>query len=110
MLVVPNNYLCYQPFVASEDSDDDMWSAVSSLFSAGCSDVNMSSGTSYTTDSNTSDSPAPSFVWLTPSLEAAAFKIEYGRGINSASDVYSLLADDEKLDRVGASVSQFCKS
>ncbi|KAF4604739.1 hypothetical protein EYR40_003517 [Pleurotus pulmonarius] len=100
MSVVTNNFLRFQPLLLDEDSDDDdMRSTVSSLFSSP-SDVDMSSGTSYTTDSNRSDSPAPSVLSMTSSMEAATFKIEYGRGINSASDVYSLPADDEELDRL----------
>lgn len=107
MSVVTNNFLRFQPLLLDEDSDDDdMRSTVSSLFSSP-SDVDMSSGTSYTTDSNRSDSPAPSVLSMTSSMEAATFKIEYGRGINSASDVYSLPADDEELDRLGESLSRF---
>ncbi|KAG9222320.1 hypothetical protein CCMSSC00406_0002655 [Pleurotus cornucopiae] len=100
MSTVHNNYLRYQPLVLNEDSDDDMRSTVSSSLFSASGDVDMSSATSYSTASNRSDSPAASFVSLTPSMEAAAFKIEYGRGINSASDVYSLPADDEELDRL----------
>ncbi len=106
MSVVTNNFLRFQPLLLDDDSDDDdMRSTVSSLFSSPSDD--MSSGTSYTTDSNRSDSPAPSVLSMTSSMEAATFKIEYGRGINSASDVYSLPADDEELDRLGESLSCF---
>ncbi|KAF7426628.1 hypothetical protein PC9H_008997 [Pleurotus ostreatus] len=100
MSVVTNNFLRFKPLLLDEDSDDDdMRSTVSSLFSSP-SDIDMSSGTSYTTDSNRSDSPAPSVLSMTSSMEAATFKIEYGRAINSTSDVYGLPADDEELDRL----------
>ncbi|KAF7426640.1 hypothetical protein PC9H_009009 [Pleurotus ostreatus] len=109
MSVVTNNFLRFKPLLLDEDSDDDdMRSTVSSLFSSP-SDIDMSSGTSYTTDSNRSDSPAPSVLSMTSSMEAATFKIEYGRAINSTSDVYGLPADDEELDRLGGSLSRFRK-
>nr|UYF12286.1 LaeA2 protein [Pleurotus ostreatus] len=99
MSVVPHNYFRFQPLLLDDGSDDDARSSSDSLFSAP-SDIDRIFNTSYTTDSHRSDSPTPSIISITPSLEARAFKVEYGRGMNSASDVYCLPADDEELDRL----------
>ncbi|THH29335.1 hypothetical protein EUX98_g4843 [Antrodiella citrinella] len=45
-------------------------------------------------------SPAPSVYSMTSSLRQAAYRQEYGRGLNNYSDVYSLPADEEELQRL----------
>ena len=38
---------------------------------------------------------------MTSSMRAAAFRQEYGRGLNNYSEVYRLPADEEELARLG---------
>ncbi|KAJ8520636.1 hypothetical protein ONZ45_g2562 [Pleurotus djamor] len=86
------------PQSSSEEEDDGMRSNPSnSLFSPSRSV--MTTATSYTA-STRSSSPAPSLISMTPAMQAAAFKMAYGRGLNNYSDVYGLPADDEELDRL----------
>ncbi|KAH9081813.1 hypothetical protein EDB83DRAFT_586306 [Lactarius deliciosus] len=47
-----------------------------------------------------SGSPAPSVYSVTSSIRAASYRQEYGRGLNSCSEIYQLPADDEELDRL----------
>ncbi|EIW87092.1 S-adenosyl-L-methionine-dependent methyltransferase [Coniophora puteana RWD-64-598 SS2] len=58
-----------------------------------------SSRTSYDV-SMRSASPTPSVVSVTSSFRAQAFRTEYGRGLNNYSEVYTLPADDEEIDRL----------
>ena len=48
-----------------------------------------------------SASPAPSVMTMTSSIRAAAYRHEYGRGLNNYSEVYRLPADEEELERLG---------
>lgn len=52
-------------------------------------------------------SRAPSVLSMTSSIRSAAFRHEYGRGINNYSEVYRLPADDEELDRLGGWFQMF---
>ncbi|KAH8099720.1 S-adenosyl-L-methionine-dependent methyltransferase [Cristinia sonorae] len=47
-----------------------------------------------------SASPQPSVYSMTSSLRQAAYRQEYGRGLNNYSDVYQLPADEEELQRL----------
>jgi hypothetical protein len=38
---------------------------------------------------------------VTSSIRAASYRQEFGRGLNNYSEVYTLPADDEELDRLG---------
>ncbi|OCH88758.1 S-adenosyl-L-methionine-dependent methyltransferase [Obba rivulosa] len=58
-----------------------------------------SSATSYDWEMR-SASPAPSVYSMTDSLVRAAFRHEFGRGINNYSEVYRLPADDEEFERL----------
>ncbi|KAI0931414.1 hypothetical protein AcW1_001179 [Taiwanofungus camphoratus] len=58
-----------------------------------------SSATSYDWEMR-SASPAPSVYSVTSSIRAAAYRHEYGRGINNYSEVYRLPADDEEFQRL----------
>ena len=60
--------------------------------------------TSEATESLASLSPAPSLYSLTDSIREASIRIEYGRGINTTSDVYRIAADDQETDRLGKSM------
>ncbi|KAL0951792.1 hypothetical protein HGRIS_008460 [Hohenbuehelia grisea] len=85
------------------DSDSDMDSDSHSSMSGSIFDPppSESSATSYDV-SMRSESPTPSIYSMTSSMRAAAYKLEYGRGLNNYSEVYSLPADDEELDRLDA--------
>jgi hypothetical protein len=50
-----------------------------------------------------SGSPAPSVWSVTSSVRAQALRQEFGRSINTYSEVYRLPADDEELNRLSAS-------
>ncbi|KAL5533760.1 hypothetical protein ACEPAG_220 [Sanghuangporus baumii] len=45
-------------------------------------------------------SPQPSLYSLTESLKEQAVRFEYGRGVNTHSDVYKLAADEEEAQRL----------
>ncbi|KAI0081159.1 S-adenosyl-L-methionine-dependent methyltransferase [Panus rudis PR-1116 ss-1] len=45
-------------------------------------------------------SPQPSVFSVTSSVREAAYRQEYGRNLNNYSEVYSLPADDEELERL----------
>jgi hypothetical protein len=70
-----------------------VYSTASALFS----DQSFSSQTSY---SVRSPSPVPSVMSVTSSLREQATILEYGRGVNSQSDVYRLPADDLEVERL----------
>lgn len=62
-----------------------------------------SRATSATSDmSMRSPSPEPSVYSFTSSLREAAYRQLHGRHVNSYSDVYSLPADEEELQRLGS--------
>lgn len=87
-----------------EDDDSDVYSVVSGSFS----NFSASKASSVTTAdeemrSLRSSSPAPSVRTMTSSIRAAAYRHEYGRGLNNYSDVYRLPADEEELERLGTS-------
>lgn len=61
-----------------------------------------SSATTYTLNSSMrSGSPVPSVIPIDEDMLANAYRKEHGRSINNYSDVYSLPADEEELDRMG---------
>lgn len=90
-----------------DDDDDDAMSVASGSTSLASGSLArfapsvVSSATSVDW-SMRSPSPAPSVFSVTSSMRAAAFRLEYGRGLNNYSDVYRLPADDEELQRLGA--------
>ncbi|KAI0685087.1 hypothetical protein BC835DRAFT_1421619 [Cytidiella melzeri] len=47
-----------------------------------------------------STSPSRSVMSMTSSIRAAAYRHEFGRGLNNYSEVYRLPADEEELDRL----------
>ena len=82
-----------------DDMESDRYSVVSGSFS------NFSARRTATTDTDMhsvrSASPTRSVMSLTDSIRAAAYRHEYGRGLNNYSEVYSLPADEEELERLG---------
>lgn len=95
----------------STDPIDDDYDIRSESSITGMSDSSLdrfpprseSSATTHDIDMR-SASPAPSVYSMTSSLREAAFRQEYGRGLNNFSDVYQLPADEEELQRLGASL------
>jgi len=83
---------------SSSDFESDIFSTRSAASSTTSHDVSMRSG-----------SPAPSVYSVTSSLRAAAYRQEYGRGLNNYSEVYRLPADDEELDRLDMQHEMFKK-
>jgi hypothetical protein len=83
------------------DTDDDDNSDIMSIDSRSSRNA-PSSVTSMDDASMRSASPAPSVYSVTSSIRAAAYRHEYGRGVNNYSDIYWLPADDEELERLGA--------
>jgi len=84
------------------DTDSSQVSDLGSLvsFANGTNPSVISSQTSHDV-SMRSHSPTPSVLSMTPSMQERAFRHEYGRGLNSRSEVYRLPADDEELERLG---------
>lgn len=84
------------------DADSDTYSVLSDSFS-NFSAAKARSVTSADTDMHSvrSPSPGPSVMSMTSSIRAAAYRHEYGRGLNNYSEVYRLPADEEELDRLG---------
>lgn len=82
-----------------DDGESDRYSVVSGSFS------NFSARRTATTDTDMhsirSASPTRSVMSMTDSMRAAVYRHEYGRGLNNYSEVYSLPADEEELDRLG---------
>lgn len=99
-------------FIANEvDMDDDgsdwltetesMASATRTLFSAKATSTTF---TSVDDDdaSMRSPSPEPPVVFeMDESMRESLYKSEYGRNLNSYSEVYKLPADEEELERLG---------
>lgn len=89
-----------------EDSSQSPSDLVSILDSAPLS-PGSESITSFDFDRNTSSdqlsslSPQPSLYSLTDSLKEHAIRWEYGRGVNTHSEVYKLAADEEEALRQG---------
>ncbi|KAI0094532.1 hypothetical protein BDY19DRAFT_901695 [Irpex rosettiformis] len=90
----------YEPMSEDElnDGESDRYSVASGSFS------NFSARKTATTDTDMhsirSTSPTRSVMSMTDSLRAAAYRHEYGRGLNNYSEVYSLPADEEELERL----------
>lgn len=93
---------------ASHDSSDSSWSTSSPPSSPGYA----SSATSFDFDRNSdmgsidarsagTVSPAPSLYSLTSSMRDVSTKTEYGRAVNTYSEIYRLAADEEEAQRLG---------
>lgn len=93
---------------ASHDSSDSSWSTSSPPSSPGYA----SSATSFDFDRNSDVgsidarsagtlSPAPSLYSLTSSMRDVSTKTEYGRAVNTYSEIYRLAADEEEAQRLG---------
>ncbi|VDB91586.1 unnamed protein product [Peniophora sp. CBMAI 1063] len=84
--------------------DEAMDSDAMSVDSASSRDA-PSSATSHEDEgdgdaSTRSGSPAPSMYSMTDSIRASSYRHEFGRSVNSYSDVYLLPADEEELQRL----------
>lgn len=87
-------------------SCDDMSDDESDSYSMMSSSYTMSGRASSVTSADMSvrsASPGPSLMSVSNSLRVNSYRHEYGRGLNNYSEVYRLPADDEELDRLGAS-------
>jgi hypothetical protein len=80
-------------------------SAASSAVSFGA--FSMSRASSNTSFSMRSGSPTPSVTSVTSSLRADAYRDEFGRAVNTRSEIYRLPADEVELGRLGASTRLF---
>lgn len=96
MQVAPSAY-SMPPFL--DNFDDDESDAMSMSSSSRYASSVATSMTSNDWDMR-SASPAPSVYSMTSSMRAASYKLEYGRGLNNYSEIYSLPADDEEFERL----------
>lgn len=97
-------------YSGSEDGSEDSRGPPSSVFSRSTTSGSATSYSIATSDAEGLDvevlsqlslSPAPSQYSLTDSLRVAAKHVEYGREVNSYSDVYRLAADTDEISRLG---------
>lgn len=96
----------FDDFESDTDDSDTVYSKSSCGFDA--PPTSASSNTSYTR-STRSASPVGSVWSVTDSIREAAYKQEYGRELNSYSEVYRLPADAEERDRLGIFSSFFIR-
>lgn len=91
----------YDPMDEDEyDADSDTYSVLSDSFSTFSSRRSISTADTEM-HSIRSASPTRSVMSMTSSIRATAYRHEYGRGLNNYSEVYSLPADEEELERLG---------
>lgn len=85
------------------DADDNI-SDTESMSGSSLSRFAPSRATSATSEdmSMRSPSPEPSVYSVTSSMREASYRQLHGRHVNNYSDVYSLPADEEELQRLGA--------
>ncbi|KAL6304917.1 S-adenosyl-L-methionine-dependent methyltransferase [Sparassis latifolia] len=86
------------PFYDVSDNDTDSLS----MLSGSCPRFAPSIASSATSNDweMRSASPVPSVFSMTGSMRAAAYTLEYGRGLNNYSEIYRLPADDEEFERL----------
>ncbi|KAI0348125.1 hypothetical protein BDW22DRAFT_1350275 [Trametopsis cervina] len=90
----------YDPMDEDEyDADSDTYSVLSDSFSTFSSRRSISTADTEM-HSIRSASPTRSVMSMTSSIRATAYRHEYGRGLNNYSEVYSLPADEEELERL----------